>query len=133
MLTTNNRNPNYKVYFPIEFGKDHPFFKEYDIKEGFDGKKFFGEFNFNTEENEPLLKLPDIVGNTIYRALKQPDNFIYVEALKMLKNNRSLLLTFKNKKNYYTIYGFETNNIPVKTNKNLSILYKNLNFSLFRV
>jgi len=132
-LTTNNRNPNYAVFLPKELEKNHPFFKEYDTTNGFNGKKFYSDFSFNTEESVSLLKIPDIIGNTIYRALKHPENFVYVETLKILKNNRSILLTFKNKKNYYTIYGFGTKNIQIKHNRNLTILYKNLNFSLFQL
>lgn len=127
-LTTNNLNPSYNVFLPEEWLPKHKFIKKYDTKAGVNAKKIYKNLGFYTEEEKPLLKIPDLIGNSFLKTLNKPDNIAYTELLKMLKNNRSVWMTLKKVKNYFIVSGLDRS----KANSihfNIRQLYKNLNYS----
>lgn len=129
-LTTNRRNPQYAIFLPEEWSPTHKFISKYDTKDGLNAKKIYENFDFYTEEQQPLLKIPDIIGNSFFRLVNKPDNIAYTELIKMLKNNRSLYMTLKSKRNYFVVTGFNKALTGKKPHHNIRLIHKNLNFSL---
>lgn len=112
MLTINELSPDYKVYSPEEWPSDHPFNKIYGIPDrpdGLDGRLFFSDFTIGDEHKDLPLFLPDVIGNTIHKSIKNRKNSFWLRLLKRLKSNRSLTLTNKESgsaSRYYSVNGF---------------------------
>jgi hypothetical protein len=107
MLTTNELNPDYRIYSPQEWIKDHPFNKIYGIADrpnAFNGKLFYRDFRIGNELSDPQLLIPDLIGNTIHKSIKNREKPMWLKLLKKIKRNRSYAIT--NKHQYYLIMGF---------------------------
>lgn len=131
-LTTNNLNPNYGVFLPKEWLPKHKFVKRYDTKAGLNAKKLFKNLSFCSDEEEPLLVIPDLIGNSFLRATNNPDNIAYLELIKMLDKNRSLFMTLKQKNNYFIVTGLDRS-MGLGMHPNIRRLHKNLNYSPFKI
>jgi len=113
MLTTNELNPYYRINSPKEWMASHPFNKIYGIPnrpEAFNGKLFYKDFKIGAEQDDLQLILPDLIGNTIHKSIKNRQSVMWLKLLKRLKPNRSLTITNKvsgNKYQYYLVRGFD--------------------------
>ena len=111
-LTTNELNPDYKIYSPQEWIKDHPFNKIYGITNminSFNGKLFYSDFTIGNELSDPQLLIPDLIGNTIHKSIEKRKRPMWLKILKRIKQNRSYTITNKvtgNNYQYYLIRGF---------------------------
>lgn len=114
VLTTNNLNPEFRTYSPEELkDKDHPFeLKHATLFEGrsaIDGRKVFKNVKISNEQDDPVLFLPDLIGNTIHRSIKFRGEKKWLKMLKQIKSNRSIIMNNKfrqGKNNYYLVRGF---------------------------
>lgn len=113
MLTTNELNPSYGINSPKEWMVNHPFNKIYGVPnrpEAFNGKLFYKDFKIGTEQKDLQLILPDLIGNTIHKSIKNREKPMWLKLLRRLKPNRSLTITNKvsgNKYQYYLVRGFD--------------------------
>lgn len=93
--------------------KGHPFIDRYMLelengRSGLNLNKIFGEnCSFMDSKDEPGLRLVDIISNTVYNYLVNPDNPQYIECYQLLKsaigrqNNQPLFhIKLQNKKDY---------------------------------
>ncbi|MFZ2025112.1 MAG: hypothetical protein WAV51_02445 [Microgenomates group bacterium] len=117
ILTTNHLNPEFKIFSPQELRNiKHPFELKHSIMfEGrsvLDGHKVFRNLKISNEQNEPVLLLPDLIGNTIHRSIKYRYEKKWLKMLKRIMSNRSITMNNKfriGKNNYYLIRGFDRN------------------------
>ena len=108
-LTTHN-NPNFTIMTPAELGTDHPYLLNHSYENNLelhDGKKFFKDMKIGDDKQDPCLLLPDLIGHTIQKSIKQFNNGLYIKDLYRIRNNRSIALTLKNPNSYFTILGFD--------------------------
>jgi hypothetical protein len=112
-LTLNHLHDDYFV-IALEEMSGHPFRQKYSGKvdgiEGFDNKKFFKKIEISSEENRPELIIPDLIGNTIHKSIKNQNERKWLKALKLIKRNRSNALRNKRTgefEDYYHITGFD--------------------------
>lgn len=123
VLTNNELNPNFKVYSPKEWPKNHPFNKKNGTgrsKAKIDGRLFFKNFRLGDEKIDFCLFLPDLIGNTIYNSIMKSSEIRWLKILKRIKQNRSLSITLKDKIGYYIINGFD----PTKTKHDINPMIK---------
>jgi len=115
ILTTNHLNPTFRTFSPQEFkGKKHPFELKhaiiFDDKSAIDGHKVFKNMKISNEQNDSVLLLPDLIGNTIHRSIKYRHEIKWLKMLKRLQSTRSIVMNNrfrKGKNNYYLIRGFD--------------------------
>jgi len=109
-LTTNELNPNYRIYTPKEWPPNHPFLNNNSETGNIhrqDGNKFYKNFIIGKEEEYPELFLPDFVGHTIQNSILKRNEKKWLKNLKRVKPNRSLSIKNKNSESYYKIIGFD--------------------------
>jgi len=109
ILTTNEQNPNYRIYTPKEWGEKHPFIVKHSQKDDIrkqNGRVFFKDLKITTEQEEPRLILPDLIGYIIMNSILKRDQKKWLMSLKRITQNRSLTMIHKRKSNYYKITGF---------------------------
>ncbi len=119
ILTTSELNPNYGIFTPKEWSKNHPFIvyhsKDGDVQRQ-DGRKFYEDFRIGDEKVDPPLVLPDIVGHTIMTSILKRKEKSWLKYLRRLKPNRSFTITTKHKDSYYHITGFDKSKDPRDVN-----------------
>lgn len=122
ILTVSDLNPNYGIYTPQEWLKDHPFIKYHSYEDDINkhaARKFYEDFKIGDEKNEPSLFLPDFIGYTIYNSILNRQTKGQLMGLRRLQQNRSLTMTnskFRNPANYYIISGFDKAKDPKDVN-----------------
>ena len=115
ILTTNHLNPDFTTYSPQELkNTNHPFELKYSTqfngKNAIDGHKVFKNLRISNEQDDPVLFLPDLIGNTIHKSIKNRHQKRWLKMLKRLSSNRSLTMNNKfreGKNNYYLVRGFD--------------------------
>lgn len=131
-LTTNMLNPNYQIFTPKEWSEQHPFNAKYGIKGEkylINAKKFYSNFKIGTEQNDPWLILPDLIGNTIHQSIKFRKEKSILKMLKRLKPNRSFAIINAqtgNKNQYYLIRGFDKS----KDRKDVNLILREHYFAM---
>lgn len=113
-LTTSHLNPDYIPYSPIELkDKNHPFETKHSIvidgHSAIDGHKIFNDLKISNEQDDPVLLLPDLIGNTIHKSIKFRKQKVWLKLLRHLSSNRSLVMNNRHrsgKNNYYLVRGF---------------------------
>jgi len=126
-LTINGLNQDFSISCPKEWGTGHPFHKihTYQNKDNlFDAKIFWKDFLISNEENEPVLFLPDLIGNTIYRSITRQKEKKWLKMLKRVKSNRSLCIKLKDKDCYYQINGIDKSKNKSNVSEALKSHYK---------
>ncbi|MBI2310279.1 hypothetical protein HYU90_00415 [Candidatus Collierbacteria bacterium] len=115
ILTTSNLNPNYGIFSPAEWKREHPFNERHcldgDVTKQ-SGRIFFENFKIGNEQNDPCLILPDLIGHTIHKSISNRNEKRWLRLLKRLRNNRSLTMTNKRTgkpEQYYLVRGFDKN------------------------
>lgn len=119
ILTTNERNPNYGIYTPKEWGSDHPFIKRHTVDNDMhrhNAREFYKDFKIGNEKENPILFLPDLIGYVIYTSILRQKQKKWLKLLKRIKPNRSLTITTKHKSGFYHITGFDKSKNPRKVN-----------------
>jgi len=114
-LTTNHLNKNFITYSPTELKDiDHPFYSKHEIKyeEGvaIDGHKVFKNLKITSEQEEPVLLIPDLIGNTIHKSIKFRSEHKWLAMLNRVKSRRSLIMNNRFREgnnNYYLVKGFD--------------------------
>lgn len=91
MTTTMGVN-NYRVYSPKEWSLDHPYNKKYGTEKGIDGKIFYKDFKIGDDKSELILKLPDIIGNTLFKSINKVTAKELLKIVKRLKGNRTWMV-----------------------------------------
>ncbi len=119
-LTTNYLNPNYGIYTPQGWKSTHPFIKNHSFNGQTalqDGKKFYADFKVGNEQDNHILFLPDLIGNTIYKSIVNTDDIVLLKLLKRIKQNRSIAMTKAGRiNNYYILAGLSGTNSDVESN-----------------
>lgn len=126
-LTMNELNPDFSINCPKEWGRDHPFHQihTYQKKDHlFDAKIFWEDFLVTNEEDEPVLFLPDLIGNTIYRSITRQKEKKWLKMLKRVKSNRSICIKLKDKDCYYQINGIDKTKNKSNVSETLKSHYK---------
>lgn len=115
ILTTNHLNPEFRTFSPVELkDRNHPFELKHAIilegKSAIDGHKVFKDLKVSNEQDDPVLFLPDLIGNTIHRSIKYRDDQRWLKMLRRLRSTQSIIMNNrfrKGKNNYYLIRGFD--------------------------
>jgi hypothetical protein len=124
LMGTTNNTLDFKIACPEEWPADHPMNRDYSEKgRGFRADKLFKNRAISSEQEEPLLLLPDLIGNTIFRSIHQQTPY-WLKLLKRIKPNRSMSMTLKNKHGYYVINGF--GDVNDATDKKIKSHYKKM-------
>lgn len=121
---------DFKIYCPKEWqGKNHPLEEKYRFKneEGkFDAKTFFSDFKITTEQEESLLLIPDLIGNSIFKSINNQKDTRWLKILKRIKPNRSVSMTLKDSSIYYVIIninlGKTTSDVSEKIKKHYRLM-----------
>jgi len=120
ILTVNEQNPNYRIYTPAEWGKDHPFIIKHSMEGDINkqnGHIFYEDFRIGNEQTDTCLFLPDLVGYIIYTSILKRNQKEWLKSLKRIRQNRSYTITTKHKDGYYHITGFDRAKNPYQVNK----------------
>lgn len=119
ILTTNEQNPNYSIFTPKEWGKNHPFLiyhaAEGDINRQ-DGSKFYEDVIIGNEKSDERLFLPDFIGYIIYSSILNNEQRDWLVNLKQIWQNRSYTITSKHPSGYYHITSFDKSRNPKDVN-----------------
>lgn len=128
-LAFNEQNPEYSVFTPKEWDKEHPMIRKYDVegdRSRIDARKLFSNLTIGSEKEHPIILYADFIGNLLYKSLNNP-NTDNCKLVAKLRSNRSLTLTSKDRKfDFYKVGGFDKTKSTTEINKNIKANWDNI-------
>ncbi len=105
-LTANGYNPGFSVKTPAEWDSTHPYLQNHAVDGDVtlqNGRIFFRNMKIGSEQTDPILFIPDLIGNTIFNSILHPNKSAWLRMLARLKQNRSLVMTQRGRDDYYYV------------------------------